>query len=127
MRGRHILLFSIVPVLLSATGATLIWLAAKVQDSVDFRETNYSAIEARAKTIDKLAQIPEDANNSASALGRIIISSDNKDRAHIQFLKSLAHILFFLAALQAIIIVSVARGSVPSNKSRQPDAKVPPK
>jgi len=122
MRRLHILLFLILPVLLLVIAAGSAWLATKMQDGVSFRETKYASLEALAKSIDEAAKLSPEASNSASALARIIITSDNVDRGQIQVLRGLAGLLSGLASLQILFIVVLAYRSRPSNQAPQPDA-----
>ena len=108
MRRIHIILFSISPVLLFVIAAALIWFAENQQNGVKFREGKYSFLQARGKIIDESAKLSPDANDSASALARVIITSDNVDRGYIQLLRGIAGVLSGLAGLQLLFIFVLA-------------------
>ena len=104
MRRIHTILLLLFPVLLLIIAAVLTKFADNEQNGVSFRESRYSSLQVRGKVIDESAKLSPDANDSASALTGIIITSDNVIRSNIQFIRGIAKMLTGLAGLQIVLI-----------------------
>src|SRR5262245_5811465 len=115
MSTRQFLLLIIAPVLLIAISAALFVVSSMLQDGVDLRKSKFPALHASAQKIDRAANLREDSDNSASALVRIIVSSDQFERGSVQILRGLSTLLLSLGVLQIYFSVIIWRRTRPSN------------
>jgi len=77
----------------------------KLNTGIEYRTTNYPAVEQRAKVIDHAAGIPPEAHNSATALARIMKADIEAEAGHMKVLATLGFVLLSIAALQIIFLI----------------------
>jgi len=94
----------------------------KFNSSIEYRTTNYLAVEQRANAIDHAAGIPPDAHNSATALARIMKADIEAEAGHMEVFSKFGYVLLSIAALQIIFLIWPPISHRPSNNTFERDA-----
>ena len=102
-------------------GAVLLFLAWRFDQNAEFRRTQFPIVEARAKAIDSAAKVSEESNQSASALARLVKTSEDSETGYRRLMWATGGLLLVLAALQVITLMPFLRK--PSNSTPHTDAR----
>ena len=108
-------MFLFFPVVLVFAAFVLLSMVAHGQHSLDIRRSSYAEMEANGKAIDKAANIPDKASNSALAHAKLATMALEELASVIDVYKALANFLFAVAGGQFLLIAWMFRKSRPSS------------